>query len=160
MGELSRSARRVADALAERGIRTEVRELPESTHSARDAAKALGCEVGQIVKSLVFHDVERDRPVLVLALGPDRVDEARLAEIVGGEVARASAAFVKERTGFAIGGVPPVGHAEPLRTLVDRAVLGHATVWAAAGTPRAVFEARPDALVEASGAEVVSVTER
>lgn len=158
MVELSRSARRVAEALREHGIDADVQELPESTRSAADAARTLGCDVAQITKSLVFREVEHDRPVLVLASGPDRVDEQRLAELVGARVEQAPAAWVKQRTGFAVGGVPPLGHREPVTTLVDAGVLAHELVWAAAGTPRAVFAASPQLLCQAAGARTVSVT--
>lgn len=154
---LSRSARKVAAALADRGLDAEVRELPDSTRTARDAAQALGCEVGQIIKSLVFRDVERDQPVLVLASGSDRVDEDELAAVHGSKVNQATGAFVRERTGFAIGGVPPLGHAEPIVTYMDSGVLDHVTVWAAAGTPRAVFCTSPQELRHVAGAKLVSV---
>lgn len=140
------------------GHDAEVRELPDSTRSARDAAAALGCEVAQIVKSLVFRDRRRDRPVLVLASGPERVDEVKLAELLDTPVEQASATWVKERTGFAVGGVPPVGHAEPLLTIIDSNLLTHSTVWAAAGTSRAVFATSPKALHQAIDAQIGSVT--
>lgn len=143
--------------LAERGLDGEVRELPDSTRTAREAAQALGCDIAQITKSLVFRVPERDQPILVLAAGPDRVDEAKLAELVGGPVEQATGAFVRERTGFAIGGVPPLGHNEELPTYLDRGLLRHDIVWSAAGTPRAVFPAAPTALCEAANARVVSV---
>lgn len=158
MAELGRSARKVAAALAEHGIDAEVQELPASTRSAADAAAALGCEVAQITKSLVFRDVERDRPVLVLASGSDRVDERLLAAQVGGEVEQAPATWVKQRTGFAVGGVPPLGHVQPVTTLIDGGVLEHSLVWAAAGTPHAVFSVDPRALRDATGASTVTLT--
>lgn len=157
MGQLGRSARKVAAALAEHGIDAEVEELPASTRSAADAAAALGCEIAQITKSLVFRDVGNDRPVLVLAAGPDRVDEGRLAEQLGVAVEQAPAAWVKQRTGFAVGGVPPLGHREPVTTLIDRGVLDQDQVWAAAGTPHAVFGVSPQVLAAATGARTVSV---
>ena len=157
MAELRRSAARVAEALAAHGIDTGVQELPASTRSAADAAAALGCNITQITKSLVFREVENDRPVLVLAAGPDRVDEVRLAREVGGPVEQAPAAWVKARTGFAVGGVPPLGHREPLTTVIDEGVLRHELVWAAAGTPHAVFCASPSALRDATGARVAAV---
>jgi prolyl-tRNA editing enzyme YbaK/EbsC (Cys-tRNA(Pro) deacylase) len=114
--------------------------------------------VAQIVKSLVFRSVVTDEPVLVLVSGADRVDEALLADVVGGEVEQATGKFVRERTGFAIGGVPPVGHNLPLVTYLDRHLLGHSLVWAAAGTPRAVFSIVPADLVRITSAQVVAVT--
>lgn len=157
MAELRRSAARVVAALAAHGIDTEVQELPASTRTATDAAAALGCEIAQITKSLVFRDVESERAVLVLATGPDRVDEDRLARAVGGPVEQAPAAWVKQQTGFAVGGVPPLGHREPLTTVIDEGVLRHELVWAAAGTPHAVFCASPSALQQATGATVAAV---
>jgi prolyl-tRNA editing enzyme YbaK/EbsC (Cys-tRNA(Pro) deacylase) len=156
MDGLSTSAGRVAEELRRLGVVTEVVEMPASTRSAKDAAAALKCDVSQIVKSLIFRSVARDQPVLVLASGADRVDEARLAEIVG-PVEQANGKFVRDRTGFAIGGVPPVAHSQPLETYLDEHLLDHDIVWAAAGTPRAVFSVNPRELVEVTSAKVVSV---
>jgi prolyl-tRNA editing enzyme YbaK/EbsC (Cys-tRNA(Pro) deacylase) len=156
MDELSGTATRFAEELRQRGVSSQVVEMPESTRSAAEAAAAIGCDVAQIVKSLVFRAVERDEPVLVLASGADRVDEARLSELVG-PIERAPASFVRARTGFAIGGVPPVGHIDALETYLDEHLLGHDVVWAAAGTPRAVFAIGPRQLVQIASAKVVSV---
>jgi prolyl-tRNA editing enzyme YbaK/EbsC (Cys-tRNA(Pro) deacylase) len=131
--------------------------MPESTRSAAEAAAALGCNVAQIVKSLIFRSVVADEAVLVLASGADRVDESRLAEVVGEQVEKATGKFVRARTGFAIGGVPPVGHAQPLVTYLDEHLLDHALVWAAAGTPRAVFSIKPADLIRITSAKVVAV---
>jgi len=155
--ELSRTSARVADELRRLGATAEVREMPESTRTADEAAAAVGCSVAQIVKSLVFRSVAADEPVLVLVSGADRVDEARLAEVVGEEVERATGKFVRERTGYAIGGVPPVGHAQPVATYLDEHLLDHALVWAAAGTPRAVFSIAPADLLRITSARVVAV---
>lgn len=155
--ELSPGARRVQAALADRGLPGRVVELPQTTRTAVEAARAIGCEVAQIVKSLVFRGVRSDRAYLVLVRGVDRVDESRLAEIVGEPVARADADFVRERTGFAIGGVPPVGHREPLPILIDAALLEMPELWAAAGTPHAVFRVLPDELARITGGRVVEV---
>ncbi|MGA3217972.1 MAG: YbaK/EbsC family protein [Acidimicrobiales bacterium] len=157
MEELSRTSARVADELRRLGATAEVREMPESTRTADEAAAAVGCSVAQIVKSLVFRSVAADEPVLVLVSGADRVDEARLAEVVGEEVERATGKFVRERTGYAIGGVPPVGHAQPVATYLDEHLLDHALVWAAAGTPRAVFSIAPADLLRITSARVVAV---
>ena len=157
MDELTGSAARVADELNRLGVTTEVRVMPQSTRSAAEAAAALGCDIAQIVKSLIFRAVGTDAPVLVLASGADRVDEARLAEVVGERVERANAQFVRTRTGYAIGGVPPVGHSETLGTYLDEHLLDHPLVWAAAGTPRAVFAITPTDLVRVTSAKVVAV---
>jgi len=156
---LSKSIRRVEAALRERGIETEVRQLPDSTRTAPEAAAALGCEVAQIAKSLVFRGERSGDAVLVIASGADRVDEQRLAAVVGEPIGRADADFVRERTGFSIGGVAPLGHAQPVTTFVEQRMLALERVWAAAGTPRAVFgPVTPDELVRATGARVVAIT--
>jgi prolyl-tRNA editing enzyme YbaK/EbsC (Cys-tRNA(Pro) deacylase) len=155
--ELSPSARPVQEALAARGLPGRVVELPQTTRTAVDAARAIGCEVAQIVKSLVFRGVRSDQAYLVLVRGVDRVDESRLAEIVGEPVARADADYVRERTGFAIGGVPPIGHREPLPILIDAALLEMPELWAAAGTPHAVFRLLPGELARITGGRVVEV---
>jgi prolyl-tRNA editing enzyme YbaK/EbsC (Cys-tRNA(Pro) deacylase) len=155
--ELSRASARVAEELRRLGATAEVREMPDSTRTAAEAAAAVGCSVAQIVKSLVFRSVTGDQPVLVLVSGADRVDEARLAEVVGEEVERATGKFVRERTGYAIGGVPPVGHAQPVVTYLDEHLLDHCLVWAAAGTPRAVFSIGPADLARITAARVVAV---
>jgi prolyl-tRNA editing enzyme YbaK/EbsC (Cys-tRNA(Pro) deacylase) len=155
--ELSRSAARVADELVRLGLETEVLELPDSTRTAVEAAQALRCEVAQIVKSVVFRVVERDVPVIVLASGINRVDEEKLARLVGSPVEQASGRFVRERTGFAIGGVPPLGHSEAVPTYFDEDLLAFELVWAAAGTPRSVFSARPAELARAARSTVVDI---
>jgi prolyl-tRNA editing enzyme YbaK/EbsC (Cys-tRNA(Pro) deacylase) len=126
------------------------REFPEGTRTAADAAAAIGCEVGAICKSLVFR--VGDEPLLVVASGANRVDEARF------DAQKADAAFVREQTGYAIGGVPPYGHARPLRTVLDEDLLGYDTVWAAAGTPSSVFPIAPAELVRLTGASVERVS--
>ncbi len=155
-----RSVDRVSAALDSLGLTGRVRELPDSTRTAAEAGAALGCEVGQIVKSLVFRLPDSDEAVLVLAAGSSRVDVGRLATVVGSPVEQATGAFVRQRTGFAIGGVAPVGLTAPVRTVVEREVLAWPRVWAAAGSPRTVFDATPDELLAATGATVVDVAEQ
>ena len=154
-----RSVDRVAAALDDLGLGGRARELPESTRTAAEAGAAVGCEVGQIVKSLVFRVPATDEAVLVLASGSTRVDVGQLESVVGSPVEQGSGAFVRERTGFAIGGVAPVGLTAPVRTYVERSVLAWPRVWAAAGSPRTVFDATPDELLSATGASVVDVAE-
>lgn len=154
-----RSVDRVAAALDDLGLGGRARELPESTRTAAEAGAAVGCEVGQIVKSLVFRVPETDEAVLVLASGSTRVDVGRLESVIGSPVEQGSGAFVRERTGFAIGGVAPVGLTAPVRTFVERGILAWPRVWAAAGSPRTVFDATPDELLAATGASVVDVAE-
>jgi prolyl-tRNA editing enzyme YbaK/EbsC (Cys-tRNA(Pro) deacylase) len=154
---LPRSARRVQEAVRSLGLPGEVRELDSSARTAAEAASSLGCELGAIVKSLVFRGVSSGSPVVVLVAGDNRADEARLEAVLGEPVERADADFVRSATGYAIGGVPPVGHVAPLRTLVDVGLMRFETVWAAAGTPHAVFPAEPGALARAVGVEPVEV---
>jgi len=144
---LKPSAQRVQDALAARGFANGVVELPASTRSAAEAAAALGCTVEQIAKSMIFRGRDSGRAVLAVASGGHRVDEALLSAVVGEPIERAAPDFVRAETGFAIGGVPPLGHAQPLITVVDEALLGHPRIWAAAGHPQAVFPLTPDELV-------------
>ena len=149
------AAQRVVDAGERHGLEVEVREFPEGTRTALDAAAAVGVEVGQIVKSLAF-DVDGEI-VLALVSGSNRLDEselARAAEAAEGTVRRAKPDAVRAATGFAIGGVPPFGHTTALRTFVDSDLLRYDVVWAAAGTPRHVFAIDPNELVRASGGTV------
>jgi prolyl-tRNA editing enzyme YbaK/EbsC (Cys-tRNA(Pro) deacylase) len=150
----SPSALKVQTAL---GDKFEVLEFSATTRTAADAAAAIGCTVAQIAKSLIFRAAASNRPVLVVASGVNRVDEAKLAEAVGEAIARADADFVREATGFAIGGVPPVGHANPPTVLIDRSLMAFAEIWAAAGTPNAVFRLTPADLVELTGGRVVAI---
>lgn len=140
---LSRKAKRVQEAIREKGFEFTVRELPDSTRTARDAAEALGCKTAQIAKSLVFMDREADRPVLVIASGTNRVSLEKIKQATGRTLDQADGKLVKDRVGFAIGGVPPVGHDETLPTLLDPDLKQYDRVWAAAGTPNAVFELKP-----------------
>lgn len=149
------AAQRVQSALRELGIEAEVRELPQSTRTAREAAEAVNVAVGQIVKSLVF--MAGERPVLVCASGSNRVDVRKLAELVGAPVRQAAPDEVRESTGYAIGGVPPVGHTRSLRVLIDRDLLQYDEIWAAAGTPFAVFKTTPKDLLRMTGGEIADV---
>src|SRR6476619_7307714 len=125
---------RVREALATAGIAADIIELPGAARTARQAADFLGCNVAQIANSLVFRTA-RDEPLLVMSSGAKRVDVERLAKIVGDPVGKADADFVRHHTGFAIGGVAPVGHAAPLRTFVDQSLAAYPDLWAAAGHP-------------------------
>ena len=136
-----------------------VSTFPEGTRTAVDAAAAIGCDVGQIVKSLVFRR-EGGEPLLVLASGSNRVDEAKVAGLVGEAIGKADAAFVRGATGFAIGGVPPAGHVAAIETLVDEDLLAYDEVWAAAGTPRTVFPLTPAELLSLTDGRVAGVAAR
>lgn len=154
---LKDSARRVQQALAAAGFDFQVREFPASTRTSAEAAAAIGCDVAQIAKSLIFRARESGRPVLVMASGANRVDEKAVGRLLGETLERADADFVRLRTGFAIGGVPPVGHSEPPACFIDADLLGLAEIWAAAGTPNAVFRLTPAALVALTGGRVAEI---
>jgi prolyl-tRNA editing enzyme YbaK/EbsC (Cys-tRNA(Pro) deacylase) len=140
---LSNSARRVQIFLAEKGFSFEVKELPGSTRTAQEAADSIGCEVAQIAKSLVFKEKDTNLPILVIASGSNRVDVAKIEKETGLKLGKADGNYVKERVGYAIGGIPPVGHNEPLETILDEDLRKYAVIWAAAGTPFAVFQLKP-----------------
>jgi prolyl-tRNA editing enzyme YbaK/EbsC (Cys-tRNA(Pro) deacylase) len=144
--------------LADSGYGVDVRQFPQGTRTASDAAHAIGCEVAQIVKSLVF--VAGGRPVVALVSGSNRLDEKRLAAVAGEPVAKADAETARTATGYAIGGVPPFGHATEVPVFMDRDLLGHSVVWAAAGRPDSVFEIAPERLRELSGAVVADLKDR
>ncbi len=152
-GGMHRNVVRLTAAATELGLPVETREFPEGTRTADDAARAIGCQVGQIVKSLVF--LLDGEPVVALVSGANRLDERRLATALGGdEVGRADADVVRTATGYPIGGVPPFGHARVLATAIDEDLLGYDEVWAAAGTPRDVFALAPADLVRVTTATV------
>ena len=153
--QIQDSAARVQQALSALGITAVVREMPATTRTAKEAAESVGCQVGQIAKSLIFRGARTGRAVLILASGSNRVNEKAMAAIVGEPIERATPEFVREATGFAIGGVPPLGHKAAIATWFDQALLGYERIWAAAGTPFAVFEIAPQELLRATGATVV-----
>lgn len=136
---LSAAAERVQRAVRAKGYDFEVHELPESTRTAAEAAEAVGCAVAEIAKSLVFKSRNSGQAVLVITSGGNRVDTQKIATLLGETVDKADADFVRQSTGFVIGGVPPTGHLAPLRTFIDEDLLRFGTVWAAAGTPRSLF---------------------
>jgi prolyl-tRNA editing enzyme YbaK/EbsC (Cys-tRNA(Pro) deacylase) len=155
---LSKSADKVQTAIQGAGMQLVVVELPDSTRTATEAAQAIGCLVGQIAKSIVFQTVTNQRPILVIASGSNRVNEAVIAEHIGEQITKANADFVQQRTGFVIGGVPPVGHNETLETFIDQDLLQYQEIWAAAGTPHAVFRLTPGDLLRLTSGEVLKVT--
>ena len=155
--ELKSSAQRVQDALQSLGLTCEVVQMQAATRTAEDAAQAVGCEVGQIVKSLLFKSQQSHQPILVVASGANRVNEKVLAQQISESVKMANAEFVRETTGFAIGGVPPIGHRHPLMIFIDEDLLQYKEIWAAAGTPHAVFKLTPDELQRITNGTVISV---
>jgi len=155
--ELSDSAAKVQSEAQRLGLAVEMREMPASTRTAEEAATACGVTVGQIVKSLVFLGAQTHRPYLLLVSGTNRVNESGVAAHLGEGVKRPDGRAVRDLTGFAIGGIPPFGHDVPLATFMDQDLLQYDVVWAAAGTPRAVFAADPKKLRDAVQATVISV---
>ena len=151
------SVARVREALAKFGLEAEIKEFDASTRTSADAAAAIGCQVAQIAKSVVFRAKSGNQPVLVIASGVNRVDEAKLAAELGDGIGRADAEFVRAATGFAIGGVAPVGHAGPVKVFIDADLRQYAEIWAAAGSPNAVFRLTPAELERITGGRVISV---
>jgi prolyl-tRNA editing enzyme YbaK/EbsC (Cys-tRNA(Pro) deacylase) len=160
---ISAPIQRVVDAAARKGVTLDVRVFSESTHTAEDAANAVGAELGQIVKSLVFvapAEAGALEPILCLVSGPNRVDLARLAAVTGEpEIRRASANEARELTGYTIGGIPPIGHGRAIRVVMDPDLGRFPVVWAAAGTPTAVFPVAPGTLRMLANAHVAPICE-
>lgn len=158
MTELTPAEQRVADALATQGLPGQVIVLEQLATTAQMAADALGVEVGRIVKSLVFRGAATGRPYLLLVSGANRVHEKRTGRLIGESLERSDADFVKQHTGFSIGGVSPFGHPAPLATYLDDSLFSYETIWAAAGNPRSVFEITAADLVRTTGAGRIVVT--
>jgi prolyl-tRNA editing enzyme YbaK/EbsC (Cys-tRNA(Pro) deacylase) len=157
MPTLSSSAQKIQNLLAELGYSYTVVEHAESTRTAQEAADRAGCQLAQIVKSLIFRGKTSNKPILVLTSGANRVDEKRISSYAGEPIARADADFVRAVTGFAIGGVPPIGHLQPMETYIDEDFLAFSTIWAAAGTPNAIFELKTEDLSKMAGGKVAQV---
>jgi prolyl-tRNA editing enzyme YbaK/EbsC (Cys-tRNA(Pro) deacylase) len=153
---LSPSAQKIQDLLHSLGYNYTVIEYADSTRTAQEAADRAGCELGQIVKSLIFKGRETGKPILVLTSGANRVDEKRIREYAGEGIGKADADFVRAVTGYAIGGVPPVGHVQKMETYLDEDFLQYETVWAAA-TPNAIFELKTADLQKMTNAKVLRV---
>jgi prolyl-tRNA editing enzyme YbaK/EbsC (Cys-tRNA(Pro) deacylase) len=157
MQQLKPAAQRVQAALRAKGVDAQVRHMEQPTRSAEEAAAACGCAVGQIVKSLVFCGIESGKVYLLLVSGSNRVNEQAVGRLLGETLRRPNAAFVRDATGYAIGGVPPLGHSPPLATFMDETLLAYAIVWAAAGTPDAVFPIAPASLAAAAAAQIIAM---
>ncbi len=156
-GFLPAAAQRLQDEIVRRGFANEVRLFPAGTRSSAEAAAAVGCTVAEIAKSIVFRAKPSQRAVLVIASGANRIDEKKVVALLGEALGKADAEFVRGKTGFVIGGVPPLGHDTPAVVLIDRDLMAFATIWAAAGTPFAVFPLTPAELVRMSGGQVADV---
>jgi prolyl-tRNA editing enzyme YbaK/EbsC (Cys-tRNA(Pro) deacylase) len=157
MPTLSPSAQRIQNLLNSLGYDYTVIEHAESTRTAQEAADRAGCELGQIVKSLIFRGKASGKPILVLTSGANRVDEKRISGYAGETISRADADFVRTATGYAIGGVPPIGHNEKMETYLDEDFLPYQTIWAAAGTPKAIFELKTEDLQKMTNGKIVQV---
>lgn len=158
MSTLSSTAQKIQNLLNELGYNYTVVEHAESTRTAQEAADQAGCELGQIVKSLIFRGKISGKPILVLTSGPNRVNEKLISEYAGESIGKADADFVRAVTGYAIGGIPPFGHVEPMETYLDEDFLKYTTIWAAAGTPKAIFELKTEDLQKMTNGKVVKVT--
>lgn len=156
MANLSPSAQKIQNLLVELGYPYAVIEHVESTRTAQEAADRAGCELGQIVKSLIFMG-KSGKPILVLTSGANRVDEKRISEYAGEKISRADADFVRRVTGYAIGGVPPIGHSEKMETYLDEDFFTYQTIWAAAGTPNAIFELKTEDLQKMTAGKTARV---
>jgi Cys-tRNA(Pro) deacylase len=157
MSQLSPSAQKVQDALHNLGFDLTVIEHAESTRTAQEAADRVGVTLGQIVKSLIFKGKTSNKPILVLTSGANRVDEKRIKAYAGEKIVRAEPDFVRAVTGYAIGGIPPIAHVQPIETYLDEDLLQYDLIWAAAGTPNAVFELTPDDLQKMTGGQVAKI---
>jgi len=154
---LSNSAQRVQIALNEHNLELEVVELPESARTSQEAADAIGCEVSQIAKSLIFRGKESDTPILVIASGDNKINERKLKAAVDEKVEKPDDDYVYEETGFASGGIPPVGHKEDIATYIDEDLMEQKVIWAAAGTPKTVFCITPQDLLEITNGEIIDI---
>jgi prolyl-tRNA editing enzyme YbaK/EbsC (Cys-tRNA(Pro) deacylase) len=154
---LSPSPQKVQEALKALGFTNQVVELQSTTRTSADAAQAVGCTVEQIAKSIVFQRKQTHKPILVIASGPNRVNEKRIEELISEPLGKADADYVRRHTGFVIGGVPPLGHLEQLEIFVDEDLLQYEEIWAAAGSPNAVFKLTPSDLVKMTGGRVISI---
>lgn len=160
MSELKPASKRFLVTAKVLGLEANVQQLALSSRTAEDAAAACGCNVGQIVKSLVFRGAETGQAILLLVSGCNRVDQDGVAEQIGEPLVRPDAHYVREATGYAIGGIPPIGHKVRLDTYMDKDLMTYETIWAAAGTPYSVFSTTPTALREAASATIIALTRR
>lgn len=158
--KLTKSAQSVQQALEQKGLECTVIELPSSTRTAQDAATSLGCDIAQIVKSLIFKTKDTNKPVLILASGANRVNEVLIEQHLQEKIVKADADFTRDITGFAIGGIPPIGHKQSIELIfIDQDLLELDSVWAAAGTPNAVFNMPSKYLIEMTHGKTIEITQ-
>jgi prolyl-tRNA editing enzyme YbaK/EbsC (Cys-tRNA(Pro) deacylase) len=153
--KLSKNSQKVQDHLNSFGLTIEILELAESTRTAQEAAIAAGCDLGQIVKSLVFRSGEE--PLLFLVSGKNQLDTQKVSQSIGKPISKADADFVKEKTGYAIGGVPPMAHTSPIQTYIDNNLMDYEDIWAAAGTPHAIFKFKSNDLPRLTGGKIIAI---
>lgn len=158
MEQLSKQAQIVQEKLVDLGYTNEVKQLPDSTRTAQEAAAAIGCDVAQIAKSIIFRLKNSDKALLVIASGVNRVNERTIEQYIDDTLGKADADFVREHTGYIIGGVPPLGHQQPITTFIDEDLFQYDDIWAAAGHPKAVFQLTPDELVGMTKGQVREIT--
>jgi prolyl-tRNA editing enzyme YbaK/EbsC (Cys-tRNA(Pro) deacylase) len=154
---LKKSAEKVQSVLNEFGFELNVIELSDSTRTAQEAANTIGCTISQIAKSLIFQGKTTKNPILIIASGINRINEKAIKEYIGEKLGKADADFVLEHTGFAIGGIPPIGHKNPINTFIDEDLMQYEEIWAAAGTPNAVFKLTPKILAEITKGNIICV---
>lgn len=154
---LKKSSEKVQNVLNQFGFELNVIEFSDSTRTSQDAANTIGCIVNQIAKSLIFKGKTSKKPILIIASGPNRVNEKTIKQYVGENLQRADADFVLEHTGFAIGGIPPIGHKNQITTFIDEDLMKYDEIWAAAGTPNAVFKLTPNILAEITKGSIVNI---
>ncbi|KNF07649.1 YbaK/aminoacyl-tRNA ligase-associated domain-containing protein [Gottschalkia purinilytica] len=154
---LSKSAKKVQSVLNEFGFELNVVELSDSTRTAQEATNTIGCSIGQIAKSLIFKGKTSQKPILIVASGTNRVNEKTVKNHIGEKLEKADADFVLEHTGFVIGGIPPIGHKTPVTTIIDEDLMQYEEIWAAAGTPHAVFKLTPKVLKEITHGDMIFV---
>lgn len=157
MSDLTKSAQRIQKHLDELGMNFNVVEFSQSTRTSQEAADAIGCELGQIAKSIVFKTKSSAKPILVIASGINRIDEKKIQHWEGEKITKADADFTLEHTGYVIGGIPPVGHLHPITTYIDEDLFNFKHIWAAAGTPHSVFQLTPDQLRQITKGQIASI---
>lgn len=155
--EIKNSLQRVRDELKKLGFSYQIIELPKTTHTALDAANALSCTVGQIAKSIIFKTKNSNQPILVIASGQNRVNEERIREYISESIEKADADLILKQTGFVIGGVAPLGHLKELKAFIDEDLFQYDEIWAAAGTPNAVFKLKPKDLIKMTNGQIISI---
>lgn len=155
---LNTGTRKVEEALKAHGLECQVLNMKETTRSAQDAANSLGCRVEQIVKSLVFMTKKTKKPILIVASGANRVNTKKIRNLLSEPIKMADPDFVRAKTGFAVGGVPPLGHSSPMATFIDEDLLKYREIWAAAGTSNTMFKLSPDNLQKITKGQIISVT--